>query len=313
MAISGYVSAQINVAKKLSERARDYYLARAAVERAILEVKNDSTDKHDALTDSWSANDAVFKECPLGDGTYSVLSLSAAENDVPAVRYGMSDEESKINVNKAPIDILKNFFETVGGVDEEKATAIAASILNWRNPAGQSEKEGADAFHYQALDHPYECKNAPFEAPEELLLVEGITEDIFDKVKTRLTVYGSGAVNINTADEMVLRSIGMSGELAGKIIHFRESEPSKGGSADEIPNYFDNTANIVNYLTKKESLSAEESGKISGIIARGLLSVTSDNFGGLAVGKAGNGPGGSGAKITFVFDRKNNVMRYWRE
>ena len=129
----------------------------------------------------------------------------------------------------------------------------------------------------------------------------------------RLEIHGSGAVNINTADEMVLRSIGMSGELAGKIIHFRESEPSKGGSADEIPNYFDNTANIVNYLTKKESLSAEESGKISGIIARGLLSVTSDNFGGLAVGKAGNGPGGSGAKITFVFDRKNNVMRYWRE
>ena len=66
-------------------------------------------------------------------------------------------------------------------------------------------------------------------------------------------------MNINTADEPVLRSIGMDSELAGHIVHFREGPPASGEKSDEdIPNYFDDTAKIVSYLTKKESLSGEE-------------------------------------------------------
>ena len=55
------------------------------------------------------------------------------------------------------------------------------------------------------------------EVLDELLLVKGVTRDIFDKVKDRVTVYGTGQVNINTAGMRVLQSLGMSEELAEKI------------------------------------------------------------------------------------------------
>ncbi len=317
VAISGYVSGRISVAAKLSQRARGYYLAKAGIARAILEVKNDTTEKYDSLNDNWSTNDAAFKEVKLGDGTYSVFPLlqtplkkEAAQSEVkPAVRYGLSDEESKLNINKASKDVLKKLLLITCEIDPDKAGAIAASIVNWRSPADRADKEGASAFYYQSLDRPYNCRNAPIEAPEELLLVRDMTPDIFGKIKSYITIYGSGAVNINTADAAVLSSIGMGDELARKVAGFR-SLKSEGGKDGADVTAFDDLGQVTALLVKKESISAEESAKISALIGSGQLTVNSDNFGGIAVGNAG---GQAGASIAFVFDRKNNAMRYWKE
>jgi len=297
LAISGYVRAEMSVAGKLSLDARTYYLARAGAERGIAEVRNAPAKEYDAPGDGWGNNDASFKDVQLGGGAYSVTGLSAAVKDAAAVKYGLSDEERKINVNTAPINILQNFFEIAGGLGAEEAKSVAASIVNWRGPADKALKEGAGAFYYQTLDRPYKCKNAALEVPEELLLIKGITTNLFDKIRDRVTIFGNGAVNINTADETVLRSIGMSEELAGKIARFREE------------NVFDDASKIAALLKEKESISDAETGKINSLIAASLLSVKSDNFGGVADGKIG----AASSKIAFIFDRKDNVIRYWRE
>ncbi|MDD5436238.1 MAG: type II secretion system protein GspK, partial [Candidatus Omnitrophica bacterium] len=139
-------------------------------------------------------------------------------------------------------------------------------------------------------------------------LIKGITDDIFNKVKGSLTVYGDGAVNINTADAIVLRGIGMTEELAAKIVHFR-------GESDNMTaaNVFDNAAKITALLDKAESISGDENGKIGSLIASGRLSVISNNFSGQAAGNVGDKTRPDAARIAFVFDRKNNVIRYWRE
>lgn len=311
VAISGYVGARINVSAKLSERARNYCLARGGVERAILEIKNDSTEKYDAAGDSWDNNDAVFKEVKLGDGTYSVTPFSWTESGEEAVKYGLSDEESKINVNKVSKDVLKNFLRIACGMGPEDAGDIAASIVNWRSPADRAEKDGAGAFYYRTLDRPYNCRNAPIEVPEELLLIRGVTPDIFNKVRSRLTIYGSGAVNINTADAVVLQAVGMDEALALKVIDFRKRKSVGSGDTDNT--VFDDLSQVTALLAKKESISAEESGKINNLIGSRLLSITSDNFGGVAAGSLGGRTTAGSGSITFVFDRVNNVVRYWRE
>jgi len=311
MAISGYTRAQISVAGKLSQRARDYYLARAGLERALIEVKNAAEKDYDSLFDSWSDNDACFKDAVFGDGTYSVIAYSDVLNSKAPIRYGLADEESKINVNKAPVDILKNIFEIAGGVSPDDAQAIAASIINWRSSADKALKEGAGEFYYQTLDHPYKAKNAPIEAPEELLLVKGVSRALFNKVKDHITIYGSGVVNINTAGAIVLRSLGLSEETAGMIVDFRSAKTGNEGASSV--NVFEDTAKITALLTEKGSLSTEESGKIGSLISKNLISVRSDNFSGIAIGKMGGNTSQAGSRIAFVFDRKNNAIRYWRE
>ncbi len=310
IAISGYVRSQISVAGKLSQNTRNYYLARAGVEMAVKEVKSAPVKGYETLGDGWSANIVAFKEAAFGDGHYSVLGSPAAIG-AGGAKYGMEDEERKININSAPVGVLKNLFEIAGGVDAEDAPAIAASVVNWREPEDRAIKEGAGAFHYSTLDRPYKCKNALFEAPEELLLVKGVTRNVFDKIKDHVTLYGGGAVNINTAGPVALRSLGMSEELAEKIAHFRSSTTEKDGKV--TANVFDDTAKVAALLKENESISAEEGGIISDLIAKNLLSVNSDNFGATVYGGIGMASGPGAAKITFVFDRKNNALRYWRE
>jgi general secretion pathway protein K len=297
------------VADRLSVSAKGYYLARAASARAILEVRGEPVKSYDALTDRWSDNDKVFKNARFGNGTYSVIAFPETAKLDESAKYGLSDEERKININLSPANILKNLFEIASGIDAEESESIAYSIINWRSPAQAARKEGAGAFYYQALDHPYDCKNAPIEDLEELLLVKGVTRDVFDKTKKFLTVYGSGAVNINTSDGIVLRSLGMSEGLTAKVLRFRDNAGKSDGTADSV---FDDTSKIATLLTK-ESISAEESGKINSLIAARLLSVNSDNFSGVAIGKVGDGINARSARIDFVFDRKNNAIRYWRE
>ncbi|MDD5428362.1 MAG: type II secretion system protein GspK [Candidatus Omnitrophica bacterium] len=315
-AISGYVNSRISLAGKLSERAIGYYMAKAGLERAIAEVKILPVKKYDMTLDPWASNDEIFKDVKLGSGSYSVIGLRdlpAAAAEDGKVEYGMSDEESKININKAPQDVLKNLLEIVGGIDSEESGKIAYSIINWRSPADRANKEGSGSFRYQSLDRPYNCKNAPMETIEELLLVDGITPEIFARIKSRITIYTNGAVNINTADEMVLRALGMSEELAKKIASLHGAAVVQNGDPEETL-FFTDIASIPDAVMKKISISSEEKGKINSLSGAGLLSVKSDNFSGIVIGRSFAGQSlTGGAKIAFVFDRNANVIKYWSE
>ena len=53
VAIGAYIRPQLALANKLKDRARMYYLAKAGVKRAILEITKDETDAYDALKELW--------------------------------------------------------------------------------------------------------------------------------------------------------------------------------------------------------------------------------------------------------------------
>ncbi len=108
------------------------------------------------------------------------------------------------------------------------------TILSFVN----GENTGAESDYYRSLEYPYPCKNAPFEDLNELLLVKGMTNEIFygrlgsdnaqikpaDGIGQFLTVYGDGKININEASLAVIRSlserIGLT--LAQNIIEQRK-------------------------------------------------------------------------------------------
>lgn len=291
LALNAYINPQISLASKLKERAKCYYLAKAGVKKAVQTVAVDETLGFDALKDL--RNDKEFKEKELGEGVFNI---------------DLMDEERKININKASFDVLKRFFEIAGGVTAEDASGIADSVIDWRDADNDAREFGGEDSYYQTLSPPYPCKNKDFEVIEELLLVKGVNREIFDKVRDRTTVYGQGAVNINTAEKIVLESLGMSDALAEKITHFRNGEDGAQGTGDD--NVFDNVSSIVDSLRKVEDLSQEEINQLSSIIGSGLISVASDNFTGKSTGKLKNR--GTLSSITFVFGRDKKI-KFWRE
>lgn len=128
-------------------------------------------------------------------------------------------------------------------LEEIEPSMIINSAKDWMD-SGDDDAitglNGAEIDHYEVLDPPYACKNDRFAHISELLLVRGVTPDLFyllggsQGISDYLTVYGlketgknsftyEGKVNISTAELPVLAAILPLGyeELAGVLYEYR--------------------------------------------------------------------------------------------
>ncbi len=112
-------------------------------------------------------------------GTFLIVRPDYDDQSLPL--YGLVEEGSKININTAGQSLLYNLVQ-----DDDTLTAVTS----WRTP------NGVDSY-YNSLPSPYQCKAAPFESVEELLMVRGFTRQI---------LYGDG-----TAPPMGQRSNVLAG------------------------------------------------------------------------------------------------------
>ncbi|MFH1640548.1 MAG: hypothetical protein ABIA66_01155 [Candidatus Omnitrophota bacterium] len=309
--ILGYgVRQKIMLASRLDERAKLSLIAEAGVKRAIAEVKKELAKEYDAVNDYWSINEEAFKDVFLGDGRFSIYNEYI--NDKSGLiegRFGLVDEERKININNAQLEVIKDIFRFVLAIDETSAQELAASIVDWRDgdselsiPSGSAE----DGF-YDDLKYPYEAKDASFGSPDELLLVKGITPEIFEKIKDYVTVYGTGKVNANTASKPVLLSVGFRQDIADKIITLRAGDDGIWGNADDI--IFDSPSSVAFKLDQFYSLGEAMFGQVSAVCDL-YLSSSSSCFTARSIASLKNK---KGKRIVLsVFDKEGKIL-YWRE
>jgi len=104
--------------------------------------------------------------------------------------------------------------------------AICSAIIDWVDPdqdqalcdptSTTAQQAAAEDSFYQLLKKPYKRKNAAFDSLEELHLVRGISDDFWstfidpdpDKPDKRIvTIWGQGAVNVNTANPQTLLAV----------------------------------------------------------------------------------------------------------
>jgi len=310
LAINAVITPQLSLAGKLRDRVILQHIAAAGIKSAIIEIRADETEGYDVLNDPWSINEEAFKEIQLADERYFSLkyTIAGSEDTEDKVFYGLVDEERKININTGTTDVLSKLFEISGEASPQEATDIADSIVDWRGEDDEPSTNGAESAYYKGLDPGYDCKNANFDILEELLLVKGVTQEIYNKVKDYLTVYGDGKVNLNTADKLVLQSLGMRSSLVDKVIAFREGDDGKIGTEDD--NAFENTENAGQVLSSKFSLSVEEIDEFNAIAAGDLAGVQSNNFRGISWGALQDVE--LSTNIVFVIDRDEKI-RYWRQ
>ncbi|NUP06136.1 MAG: general secretion pathway protein GspK [Polyangiaceae bacterium] len=124
--------------------------------------------------------------------------------------------------------VYNEYFEEpdADGQNSDQPT-ICAAIIDWSDfdevqarcdPLGNTSKgtEGGEDNYYQTLGLPYLRKNAPYDSIEELRLVRGVSDDFWanfvdpdpsDPKKRTLTVWGSGKVNVNSANEQTLLAL----------------------------------------------------------------------------------------------------------
>ncbi len=188
----------------------------------------------------------------------------------------IADLERKINLNRiagfAPgpgagsgSELIQRALGVMG-VDAAQSALISDSILDWKDTDDATGLSGTESDFYLGLDPPYFAKNGPFDDLAELLLVNGVTPQIYwgprapahqrQFVATKrgrradpglaptypvglvdlFTPISSGAVNLNTASMYVLEAaLGVTDDIAANVIRTRAGLDGVEGTEDDTP------------------------------------------------------------------------------
>ena len=261
----------VNLSERLSEQLRCAYVVRAGLQMTALALENDSTPSMDGLADAWADNPLMFQDHDVAGVSFQVTSNANADG---RPRYGLQDEERRINLNTAPEDVLKRLLEREAVMHEDDAVKAAAAIIDWRDDDTDEQPDGAEQSYYQSLRQAYDCKDGPFENVEELLLVRGISPTVYQRVEPWVTVYGSGLINLNTAGEPVLYALGLSAQGVSGLLSYRSGEDGTEMTSDDRA--LISVTNLESDL--QPYVPTEDLARLSVLVREKLLSVRSEAF-----------------------------------
>ncbi|MGW8161477.1 MAG: type II secretion system minor pseudopilin GspK [Desulfobulbales bacterium] len=263
--------------------------------RAILSV-DASESNYDDLHEDW-ANVALASQYfsyffQRGQGTIKIQDHSG-RLQVNSLLVKNNDEWV---VNEAQKDLWLNLLSADEfQLGEEGAAAVVEAVIDWIDPDDEAMGfGGAESSYYQGLATPYTPRNGPMEFIEELLLVRGITQDLYygtgeyPGLATLVTTYGNdGKVNINTAPPLVLGALSalIEPEMVEALVAYRDyedtdlSNPKWYKSAPGFPGDIIIPPELITtQSTYFEIVSEVYEGKVSktvtGMVARGSGSKT---------------------------------------
>ena len=194
-------------------------------------------------------------------------------------RADIFDEGSKIDINdlaspskglrEITRKLIEGIFENRSKNDEAWGknnqdtdfTKIINNLTDWIDDDQQSLNGGNESQFYQSpsyeipdnLSYP---PNRSFRSVDELRLVAGMTEEVFQMLKERVTVYGTKAINPNYVKSEVLQAIDFSitPEVAAKVIA-RRNNPQEGGPFIDEADFW----NYVNRAGARVDASVQQS------------------------------------------------------
>ncbi len=240
------------VVKNYGDRIQAHYLAVAGIEKAKALLYQDIRERsRSGRHHSGQLYDAPehFRDVAFGRGQFRVFRYGR-EEEGGGLQYGISDEESRLNVNVASAEELGKLY----GMTPD----VLKAILEWRRADNTSGSGGADLEYYASLQPPSQPRNGPLQTVRELLMVRGVSREFLlgsDAHRNRLsaikgddreasslsnrdagwaglltvdssvkdtTASGGDRVNIQSADERSLTGVrGMTSDIARAIVAYR--------------------------------------------------------------------------------------------
>lgn len=281
--LAGAFAYSMKVESRLAANANNEseleWMGRSGVELAkyVLDQSLRLGARYTALNQLWAGGPGDGQET---NSPLTAINLKHYELGGGVISVHITDLERKLNINRlinlrgpqgGPADILQRAF-TFLGVDAGESASISDSIVDWRDPDDQTNLGGAETDFYLGRAQPHLAKNGPIDDLAELLLVNGVTPELywgprwvahqFQFVESRrgrrgraedlrpiyplglvdlFTPLSNGAVNINTASSPVLQiALGIPDNLAAEIIRARSGLDGVEGTDDDTP--FQNTA-----------------------------------------------------------------------
>jgi general secretion pathway protein K len=284
--------ASLSGASNLQDNVTLDYMAKSVfnASRAILSVDTEDNG-YDTLHEDWANLSAaamyfsVFFNRGQGgldvkdhSGRIQVNSLLKKHEDT----WQVNEVQKKVWLNLLSADEFE--------LTEEEAENIIEAIVDWIDENDDVYGfGGAESSYYQALENPYSTRNGPMEFIEELLLIKGITSELFygteeyEGLSGLVTPWGrDGKININTADPLLLRALSdqIDLDMVDGMMNYREFEendlsnpgwyknaPAFPGDVTISPELITTASSFFEVST--EVVLGDMSRKVRGMIARG--------------------------------------------
>lgn len=314
------------VVKNYGDRIQAHYLALAGIEKARALLYQNARDRSRAgnnHTGELYNSPEQFRDVSLGRGRFRVF-RRARQDEGGGLVYGISDEESRLNVNTAAAEQLTN----LDGMTPE----ITAAILAWRGDNSAANPAGANADYYASLQPPCQPRNGKFQTIRELLMVRGVSPELLlrndahqnglletagdtrensattdtaasdvdtgwagimtvDSTDRNANASGQDRVNIQTADPTALTGVrGLTPAMAQAILSYRNQNRFQS-----IANLLDVTSSRNNQnqtgpggtagSSQPDSLAGDASG--TKVIDENLLMEIADDVTAASAGQAG--------------------------
>jgi general secretion pathway protein K len=204
--------------------------------KGILAKSGNNQSRTDGLGDAW-AQPVDF--LPIDGG---------------AVRGRIEDLQGRFNLNNlgAPLSVAPNgqaptgaalymeqferLLDNLPDFDGSKYHGLSYAIRDWIDADDQrSGTGGAEDSDYLALDPPYRAANQPMKSVSELLMIKGMTPELFAALQPYVTVLPATGtpINVNTAAEPLLLSLStqIDRSVVDKFVASRKATPLSDISA----------------------------------------------------------------------------------
>ena len=218
-----------------------------------------------ALNQKWAGASGVTNELLAG------ISLDNYQLGRGSFSVKIIDLERKYNINVPIItrdSIVLRQAMTLMGMDAAETPQIANAILDWGDPDDDTQfgSSQTESSYYLSLNPPYYAKNGPIDDLSELMLINGITPQMYwgsggtnsiaasslrrPTIGLRnageaqypiglvdlFTTISSGQINVNTASAIVLQLFPEIDEnMANAIISARAGPDGVEGTEDDTP------------------------------------------------------------------------------
>ena len=254
VAVTVYLFSTVNWQLQASVNLRDSVILDAAnrsglsLARAAL-VTDQKENKSDSLHDIWYSleKEKLAQLLKIETFAISVTDLSGllqvnalvpvqqAGGQPPGGKPGQQQQQQQQQQEQLWLRFLTS--GQFGDIEQSEARALIQAMKDWIDDDGDldlvRDPGGAEREYYLSLSPPYEPRNGPLQSVEELLLIKGMTPELFygneehpgiGSFITAIPVT-DGRVNINTAPPEILLALAenMDEEMVRRVVEFREN------------------------------------------------------------------------------------------
>ncbi|MBF0225769.1 MAG: general secretion pathway protein GspK [Desulfobacterales bacterium] len=200
--------------------------------KCVFEIQN----RTQAYIKSYSAINEVFYD--MTTSVFNTYSMDIYENGKVSKRwnlYGNPIEIEKgitVKIRHASgmispifqLDYLRSFIEKISN-NTEKTAKFIDSFLDWQDADNLKHLNGSEAFDYKTQGFNYAPRNFYIQVKEEMKLILGFDEEIYDKIKDEILYWGASVEpNYLLMSENLLRTLFSDSGYIDKIIELRSKD-----------------------------------------------------------------------------------------